>query len=436
MNRGIILEDNKVNLRNLVLSMLVETLDGKGFSHILVNDAFSKNNLDENERAFVSRLFLGTLEQIVYLDFILGQYSRMRIEKMRPVIKNILRLSLYQMLFMDSVPDHAAINEGVKLAKKRGFDSLQGLVNGILRAVQRDGVPQEVPEYVKVSTPKWLYDFLVEQDGQEKAEAYLKNANKPREYVSIRLNLLKKEKEEIVAQLKEEGCEVIEFDDMPEAVGIKGFESITSLQAYKQGLFFVQNISSMYIAKLVEEHVNKNNVKIIVDTCAAPGGKTLHLAQKFSDCAIISRDINDSKVRLIEENVKRMGCLNVTCQVFNALTADESMTKKADVVVADLPCSGLGVIGNKPDIKYRVTRNDLDQLAKLQRDILDSVQTMVADNGLLSYSTCTLNKGENEENVKWFTEKYPFELIYEKKIYPESDNRYDGFYIALLRRKS
>lgn len=427
-------DNQKVNLRNIVLSMLVESLDGKGFSHILVNDVFSKNNLDENDRAFVSRLYLGTLEQVVYLDYTLGRYSRMRLEKMKPVIKNILRLSLYQMFFMDAVPDHAAINEGVNLAKLRGFGSLQGFVNGILRAVQRDGAPKEVPDFVKFSTPKWLYDFLVEQDGKEMAEAFLANANETKEFVSVRLNLQKKEKEEIITILKEDGCEVKEYDCLYEAVGIKGFSNLTSLSAYKQGLFFVQNISSMYIANVIAGYTDKNQVKVIIDTCAAPGGKSLHLAEKFSESAVIARDVSEAKVKLIEENVKRMGYVNVTSQVFNALKIDEAMLKKADVVVADLPCSGLGVIGNKPDIKHRLKIEDLESLAKLQRDILASVQTMVSENGLLCFSTCTVNKGENEENVKWFTGKYPFELICEKKFYPQDEDDFDGFYIALLRR--
>ncbi|MCQ2529733.1 MAG: 16S rRNA (cytosine(967)-C(5))-methyltransferase RsmB [Lachnospiraceae bacterium] len=427
-------KDAEKNLRNIVCTMLVETLEKGGFSHIVVNDTFSSNDLDGQERAFVTRLFTGVLERLILIDSIINAYSKTNTQKMKPVIRNILRLSVYQLFYMDSVPDHAAINEAVLLAKKKGFGGLTGFVNGVLRNIQRNGIPENLPENVRCCTPKWFYEKMVQQEGKEAAEGFFYACLESGKNVSVRLNLRKESKENIVKSLIADGCKVEKDPEIKEAVYISGFEKLTELNAYKNGLIFIQDTSSMNIGVEAGNALSEKTPKLIIDVCAAPGGKSTHLAEKYPEARIISRDLTPEKTKLIEENRTRLGLSNVECQVWDALSLDETLVEKADLVVADLPCSGLGVIGNKPDIKWRVKEKDLKELEQLQKNILTVVQSYVKPDGILIYSTCTVNQGENSDNVQWFTENYPFELQKEKKFLPGRDNS-DGFYIAVLKRK-
>ena len=423
------------NSRNIVLTMLVETMENQGFSHILLQDAFSKYELDANEKAFVTRLYLGTLEQVLYLDFVIDQYAKTKVAKMKPVIRNILRMSLYQMLFMDSVPDHAAINEAVKLTEARGFRNLKGFVNGILRSIQRQGIPENIPDHIRCGVPEWLYEQVLAQEGKENAELFFASANRTDTKVSARMNLLRGSREEILHMLEEDGCVYSLVEEVPEAVWLETFSDLTGLRAYQEGLLFYQDISAMYPAFLLAKHAAPDRVKQIVDVCAAPGGKSLHLSEKYPKAKVLSRDLTADKVRLIEENKTRMRADNVTCQVHDARALDEDLVGKMDIVVADLPCSGLGVIGNKPDIRYRVKQEDLQELSQLQKEILKTVQAYVAPGGLLSYSTCTIDREENEENARWLEESFPFEKIDEKRFLPGLCDC-DGAYVAVFRRKA
>ncbi len=434
--------DNKVNERLLVLNMLTETTNESGFSHFLINKVFSENNLDKTQKSFITRLYLGTLEQLIFLDFVINEYSSINTQKMRPAIKNILRLSVYQMLFMDNVPDHAVINEAVKLANKKGFGNLRGFVNGVLRTIQREGAPKENPANIKYSLPKWLYDMCINRFGEDDAKKFFESVNSTDGYTWTRLNLRAATKQEIIKLLKEDGCEVVENEKIDEAVKIKGFDFLTELRAYKKGLIFIQDFSSMNIAHVAKELIDAKKVcdykeddaYLIVDVCAAPGGKSLHMAEKFPNAFIYARDISKNKTDLIDENIKRLGHKNISSQVFDALEFDKTLEKKADIVLADLPCSGLGIIGQKPDIKLRVKEKDLEELSNLQKDILSVVNKYVKPGGLLIFSTCTINEGENEENTKWLLNNFSFELIKEQSFLPGRDDA-DGFYIAALKKR-
>ncbi len=427
-------QKQKQDLRNIVLIMLVETMEKQGFSHILIQDAFSRYDLDAQEKAFVERLYRGTLEQILYLDFIIEPFVKGGRKKTKPVIWNILRMSLYQMMFMDSVPDRAAIYEGVRLTEKRGFRNLKGFVNAVLRNVQRGPLPESVPEHIRLSEPKWLYDRMVKQEGKETATLFFESANKPDKWVCARLNLKEKKKEEILALLADDSCQVKDVAGISEAVYLKNSSDLTSLSAFQEGLLFFQDSSAMYPASLLEQFANRETVHMILDVCAAPGGKALHLAEKYPNAQIVARDISDSKVALIEENAKRMRADQVKAQVWDATILDKEMLQKADIVIADLPCSGLGDIGSKPEIRYRVKEEDIRTLSVLQRDILETVQSYVAEEGFLSYSTCTVTREENEENAQWFCSQFPFELLAERRFLPGIDDC-DGAYVALFRRK-
>lgn len=427
-------QKQKEDVRNIVLTMLVETVEKQGFSHILIQDVFSKYDLEPQEKAFIERLYRGTLEQILYLDYILSLYVKGGRKKTKPVIWNILRLSLYQLLFMDGVPDRAAIYEGVRLAEKRGFHNLKGFVNAVLRNVQRGTLPETIPEHIRLSEPEWLYERMVKQEGIEKATLFFEAVNRQDNWVCARLNLKERTAEEIFALLEEDSCQLRFAQDIPEALYLKSIKDLTTLKAYQEGLLFFQDISAMYPATLLAQYASKEAIHKILDVCAAPGGKALHLAEKFPDAQILARDVSENKVALIEENVKRMRADQVKAQIWDATVLDPSIQYSADIVVADLPCSGLGDIGSKPEIRYRVKEDDIGVLSRLQKEILKTVQSYVSKSGFLSYSTCTVTREENEDNTEWFLSQFPFELLAERRFFPGIDDC-DGAYVALFRRK-
>lgn len=425
------------DLRNLVLSMLAETLEEGVFSHVVVNRTFSIHELEGRDRAFVSRLYLGVLERLIYLDYCINRVSSVNTVKMKPVILNILRCGTYQLLLMDSVPDHAALNESASLAKKRGFSKLVPFVNGVLRSIQRngrEGLEEGMPVNVLYSVPKWMYSLICSGNGEEKAKTFFEGTLKADKAVCIRLNTSKASAQEVIGFLGSQGCTVFPADENKDSYYLKGFSSLTGLEAYKNGLFSVQDISSVKAAITGCRELKKTDAAapLIVDVCAAPGGKSICAAQEFPDATVISRDISSSKTALIEENVRRLGLTNISCEVRDALMKDEALEGRADMVIADLPCSGIGVIGKKPDIKFRLRQKDLAGLRDIQRNILDTVCGYVKPGGILLYSTCTVNEDENSGNVRWFTENHPFDLIREEQIL---EGKGDGFYIAVMKRR-
>ena len=371
---------------------------------------------------------------MIYLDWIISSYSSIKIQKIKPVIRNILRMSLYQILFMDSVPDHAAVSEAVKLTKKRGYSGLVPFVNGILRAFLRGGVKPGMPENVKYAVPGWMYNKLTGDLGKKRTDAFLKDAGEPKKELYARLVLSRAPKEDIIEMLRIDGCEVSEVEEIPEAVRIRNVGNLTELNAYKQGLIFIQDLSSIRVGRCAYQQAeDPKGVRRIVDVCAAPGGKALHLAELFPQALVTARDLSRKKTELIEENIQKSGLSNICAQVYNALDFDPEFEKRADLVLADLPCSGLGVIGRKPDIKLRLKEEDLKDLAELQREILGVVSNYVSPNGLLIFSTCTVNKEENEDNAAWFEKNHPFKKLFEQQYLPP-ETEGDGFYISVFRK--
>ena len=430
--------------RNTVLNMLAETLEDGGFSHVVINDTFSAAEYTARDRAFTSRLYLGTLEWLIYIDFCINKFSRIPTVKMKPAILNILRISVYQMLFMDAVPDHAVLNEAGRLAAKRGFKGLVPFVNGVLRSIQkairedREALEKEMPENIRYSVPKWMYKLVCDAYGAESGADFFDRALGSEKPLVIRLNTGKADadrrraEELIIKTLEREGLSVEPVSE-EDCYYLRGFESLTGLKAFTDGLFSVQDISSVHAALIGCRELEKSGIEepLIVDVCAAPGGKSICAAQYFPRGRIISRDISQAKTALIDENISRLGLTNMKSEVFDATIPDEGLAGKADMVIADLPCSGLGVIGRRPDIKLRVREKDISALAEIQRSILDTVCSYVKDGGLLIYSTCTVTPGENRDNVRWFLEGHSFELVNEEQIIKGAG---DGFYVAVLKK--
>lgn len=419
-----------VNTRNIVLNMLLDTLEKDIPSHLVLNRVFEEQPLEYRDKTFINRLFTGTLETLVYLDYVMGAFSSTPVKKMKPVIRNILRLSIYQIRFMDGVPQHAAVSEAVKLTRKRGFQNLTGFVNGVLRSAADKADTLSLPEHVKANLPAWIYQLLEKQYGTAFARSYCDTVKQEKE-TYIRLIERGQTRQEILDSLQEEGITVQKAEGTEHAWKIQGFKDLPRIRAFQQGRIIMQDKSSVMAMELAASYIK--DPRLILDVCAAPGGKSLLLADLFPFAQIISRDLREAKTRLIEENVKRLQVSNVQVQVWDTLQPDPDMTGKADAVIADLPCSGLGVIGRKPDILYRLKEEDISSLQTLQRQILQVVRDYVKPGGMLVYSTCTITREENSGNTEWLQKQGGFTLLQQRQFLPEQDHC-DGFFVACFQR--
>ena len=431
---------NTVNDRELILEILLAvTRDGE-YSHIALRNVLENYQyLDKSERAFITRVTEGTLERMIELDYIINQFSKTKVNKMKPVIRTIIRSAVYQLKYMDSVPDSAVCNEAVKLAGKRGFSGLKGFVNGVLRNISRNLDNVKYPDKsdtvkwlsVIYSMPEWIITEWLKNYDREMVEKMLQAflAERP---TTIRCNLSQISREELAEELKKEGVKVRLCDTVDSALFISGYDYLGALESFRTGHFQVQDISSMEVA----EWAAPKEDEYIIDVCAAPGGKSLHLVDKLAGKGHVeARDLTPYKVDLIRDNIARMGIDNIEAVCQDATVYDEASEKKADILIADLPCSGLGVLGKKTDLKYKMNPDTQEELVHLQRKILSVVHRYVKSGGKLLYSTCTIHRAENQENAAWFAEQYPeFELVRERQFLPGVDDS-DGFYSAEFVRK-
>lgn len=404
-----------INEREIVLEVLLEITEHGMYSHIVLRDVLNKYQyLEKKERSFITRVTEGTLEHMMEIDFILDQFLKVKVKKMKPVIRNIMRSAVYQMKYMDSVPVSAACNEAVKLAVRKGFGSLRGFVNGVLRNVARNLDQIEYPAEplkrlsIQYSMPEWILNLWLKAYDSDIVEQMLQ-AFQRETPLTIRCNLRMVTPKQLKEHLEAEGVTVKVHPYLEYAFHISGFDYLGDLESFQKGEFSVQDISSM----LVSELAGPKEGDYVIDVCAAPGGKSLHMAEKLNGSGHVeARDLTEYKVGLIQENIERTGLSNVEAVQQDALIFDETSVGKADIVLADLPCSGLGVLAKKTDLKYKATKEGADSLAKLQREILKNVQAYVKDEGKLVYSTCTINPAENMDNVHWFLNQYPeFELM-------------------------
>lgn len=455
-------KQEQVNTRLLALEILVEAEK----KNIFVKDAlqkllFQKQFLSKQNRAFITRLVEGITEYRVRLDYIVNLYSKTPVSKCKPLIRCLLRMGVYQMLYMDSVPDRTACDECVKLAKKKGFGNLAGFVNGVLRTVSANKECLPLPDKeedwlaflsVSYSVPFWLAGKMTEWYGQERAETVFQSCFETTD-LTVRVSTDKISTEELTAKLQEKGIGVREGNYVPEALHLDNIDYVRKIPGFKEGEFFVQDESSMLLYQIagIEETADCGEVLHILDLCAAPGGKATQFAQRLGDRAVVeARDISEQKTELIEENRKRLGLSNMQVSVWDALVPDETRKQWADIVIADLPCSGLGCISRKNDIKYRIEESQLEELAALQRKILANGAEYVKPGGILLYSTCTINPEENRENAEWFLANFPFEAdSIEETLQGELKNgiigenmlqllpgevKCDGFFVAKFRR--
>lgn len=402
--------------RFTVWKILYGVLEEHQYSHTEMQRMFREQpQMTARDRAFVERMVRGTLEHLYELDALIESCSRLPVGKLKPHIRTVLRMSVYQLRYMDSVPARAVCNEAVKLTKRLGFGSLRNYVNGVLRNLARslengfsvissetDSVRQLSLRY---SMPEWILKRYFRMFGASVTENLLQAQMEPVK-LSVYRNPMAGTAETLSKELLQSGaaCEKLPF-------GLDGFYIISSkspdqLPPFQNGAFLIQDVSSMLQGKIVAA----GKGQYIVDVCAAPGGKTLHAAMDMKgtgcvDCA----DISKAKTDLIRENAKRLRLTNVKISVRDALFFNADLEETADILIADLPCSGLGIIGRKPEIRYNVSEKDVYDLAALQRKILDTVWRYVKPGGRLIYSTCTLTEEEDEENYRYLTEQLPFE---------------------------
>lgn len=424
---------NSTNTRELALDMLL-AIDRDGqYSHLVLRDVLDKYQyLSKQERAFLTRLTEGTVERMLTLDYVIDQFSKTKVKKMKPLIRELMRLSVYQIMYMDGVPDSAVCNEAVKLARKRGFSGLSGFVNGVLRSVARgwkDVAFQN--ESVRYSVPEWIIDGWNADYGRDVTEKMLEAFMQPAK-ITVRTNTQKCTPEELKDRLSQEGVTVEAIEGISYAFALSGFDYLAGLGSFQDGWFYVQDISSMTVAHAADPKKGD----YIIDVCAAPGGKSSHLAELLDGSGMVeARDLTEYKVGLIGENILRHDLHNMKAVQQDATLFDEASVEKADILICDLPCSGLGVIGRKSDIRYKMTAEKAHDLAVLQQEMLDTVWKYVKRGGKLIYSTCTIHKEENEDNVAAFLQKHPqFTLVEQRQIFPMEGS--DGFFVAKMIRST
>lgn len=402
------------NIREITADILytLETENKK--SHLLIREVLEKYDyLDKRDKAFIKRVSEGTITNRITLDYVLDSFSKKPMSKCKPMVRVILRMSAYQLLFMDKIPDNAVVDEAVKLCRKRSFEEFCPFVNAILRNVIKnksacldfDSIEDESLRLsIKYSVPEWIVKMFIKE--QKNAEALLKAL------CSIRptcVRIPSKDKaDEIISAWKKNGVNITKSRFSEDAYLIDGFEGMEMLKGFKEGEVFIQDESSMLAS--MASGVKKGDNLFIIDTCAAPGGKTSYVASLMNPCGrVLSCDVSDKKVSLIDENVSRLNLTNVETAVKDATVFDEELEGRADIVICDVPCSGLGVMGRKSDIRYNITNEGMKDICDLQKKIVSNVSRYVKPGGILVYSTCTIHKAENEKMVKFITSNLPFE---------------------------
>lgn len=468
-----------INEREIILDILLK-MDSGEYSRTLIRDVLDKYDyLETRQKAFIKRVTEGTVERRITLDFYIDSFSKIRIAKMKPLIRNVLRMTCYQILYMDNIPDAAAINEAVRITGKRKFVSLKGFVNGVLRNISRNKDKLSLPERggklkdteylsVKYSMPELICSLWTEEYGFEQTELMLDAFMKVRP-VMIRMDerldedgmktlkaKIESTSSNIVATGNEEkrsdpSCRQIVIQQspiLPYAYKIEHTDNIQYLPGYDEGHFMVQDVSSMLVAETAGIKPDMN----IVDVCAAPGGKSLHAAAKLKGTGrIICRDLSNAKCDIIRENVQRMKFDNITVEKHDATEHDDKLVNFADILLCDLPCSGLGIMGRKCDIRYAVSSESLSSVSILQKKIIEKVWDYCKAGGIMMYSTCTVRQEENELMVKWICDNFPFERVDISDSLPKEladcktavdgyiqifPGQYDadGFFLAKLRR--
>lgn len=437
--------------REIAIKILNEVHEEGAYANVALARHLRKADLSDQDRRFVTELVYGAVKAGDTLDWILRRYVNRPLKKIPPMVRDILRLGLYQIFYLDKVPASAACNTAVEITKKYSHAGTVKFVNAVLRTAVREPEKAAFPEgkgkateglALKSQHPYWLVKRWVKQFGFEEAEALCAFDN-GQPVLSVRTNTLKTERPELMAALKEAGAEVQESQWTPEGILVTAHGALDNLAPLQEGLCQVQDESSMLVAHVVDPQPGE----LIIDCCSAPGGKTTHMAALMENKGrIVAGDIYEHKLERIEENAKRLGIDIIEPTLLDAREVGEEYEDMADRVLVDAPCSGLGVLRRKPDARWNKRAEEIAALPPLQGEILDSAAKALKAGGVLVYSTCTIDPSENDEVVEAFLTRHP-EFTLEQtgdflpvkrsdkmvQLYPQRDGT-DGFFIARLRK--
>lgn len=435
------------NVRDAALSILWAVENKQAYSNLLLHQTIESYGISAKNRGLLTEITYGTLQHQMTLDYYLEPYLKGKIE---PWVKSLLRLSLYQIVYLDRIPAHAVVHEAVEIAKRRGHGGVASLVNGVLRSVQRNGIRSfntisDPIEKISIETshPVWMIKRWAEQFGLEKTrEIALENNKTPSQ--TVRVNTVRATPEEVIEMLESEGLEAVQSKLVPECLVVtNGQPARTS--TFEKGFITIQDEGSMLPAYALQVEPEMT----VLDMCAAPGGKTTHIAEKMQNRgSLAALDLHQHKVKLIDETAKRLGHTVIATAVGDGkLSVERFGAEQFDRILVDAPCSGLGVIKRKPDIKYTKKEEDFDRLQEIQSELLDQAAQLLKPDGILVYSTCTIDSVENRGTAERFLKEHP-EMKKIEVLLPEAlglkntgfvqilpqDFGSDGFFIAAFRK--
>ena len=398
------------------------------------------SNIDDRDFAFIKEITTGVVRNKTYLDYVIRQNSRVRFNRIHKIILIILEMAIYQMYFLDKVPDYSIVDESVNLAKIYGNKGSISFTNGILRSIAKKK-PAQVTLKNSIdnlstyySHPRFYTEYFYENYGEEFTKKLLK-ANNEKAPFTIRVNSFKTNRDDLIKNLSQIGFE-IEETTYDNALNVLNPNGIIDTEYFEKGHFYVQDLGSI----LVSSFLNPRKDSKVLDLCAAPGGKTTHLSEIMDNTGeIVACDKSKGKINLIKENAQRLGCKNISPMINDARVLNDEFVNKFDYVLVDAPCSGTGLYRKKPDIKWNKGIDDLKDLGKIQLEILNNAKEYVKNQGLLLYSTCSLSKIENEDVIENFlreNKNFKIKKLRDKevlKLFPSVDGS-DGFSICLLEK--
>jgi len=438
-----------MNSRRIARQIVQRVLEEGAYSNLILSNELNSNEINDKDKGLITEIVYGTLRRKGTLDVIISNFVK-DIKLLNTTTLNILRIAIYQLYFLDKIPEYAVCNEAVEDAKTVSEEDSK-LVNAILRNYIKDDKEIIVPGNrinelaYKFSFQPWMIRLFIKQYGEDRTKRIMAGLNETPK-VTVRVNELKADYEEVYEKLEELGYNIEDGYACPEAISIKGGKGIENNELFQQGYITVQDESAMLVAPLLD----LNEGDTVLDLCAAPGGKTTHIGELLNNTGrVLAFDLHENKLSLIRENAERLGLNNIECHQMDAAKLNTNYISFADKVLIDVPCSGLGIIRKKPEIKWNKTRQQLKDLVQIQRDIMENAWQYLKPEGILLYSTCTLNKEENEENIEWFLSKHKDAEI--EKLFVGKNNNFiyskegcltilpnesmDGFFIAKLKKK-
>jgi 16S rRNA (cytosine967-C5)-methyltransferase len=411
------------NAREVALDVLVKVEKEKSYSNLELNEALNQAQLQRNDAGLVTEIVYGTIQRKLTLDWILDRFLKQGVGKVELWVRNLLRLSLYQIWYLERIPERAAINEAVEIAKRRGHQGISGMVNGVLRNIVRQKSDIQFPSTddpakriaLEHSHPEWMVKRWITMFGEQTAEEICLQNNQPPN-ISLRVNSLRMSRDRLLEAMMRDEMEVEPSNVSPMGILVRSGGNIGQTRWFKEGFCTIQDESSMLVSQLLSPNAGSR----VLDCCAAPGGKTTHLAELMqNEGTIMAADIHPHKIELIRQNKERLGV-----DIIRTIQADARELDKAfnddesfDFILLDAPCSGLGVIRRKPDIKWSKSASDIDEITSLQKAILHSAATLLKPKGVLVYSTCTIEPSENEQMIADFLIQHP-----QFSLDPEADS--------------